>query len=896
MKRPSATYRLQFRDGMTFEKAAAVPYLKRLGVSHLYASPVFTAAAGSTHGYDVTDCNEIDPAIGGRAGFDRLCETLREAGLGLILDIVPNHMAASLDNEWWRSVVEWGEASPYGRHFDVDWSERLTLPVLGRSFGEALSANELGLRLDPKNGSLALGYFDYLPPLHPPTYPMVLDGIDDALARQIAEAASDVGPGQARRMHLAIRNLLSDASATRALQQKLVDLSADRALLERLHEAQPWRLVYWQEARRHLTYRRFFEVTGLIGLRVEDDIVFDDVHRLVLDLVRSGQVDGLRIDHVDGLADPTGYLQRLRGEIGDDTYLVVEKILEQGETLPGEWPVAGTTGYEFIASLAALMTDERRGRRAELDRAYAECRGGPADLEHERRLAKTMMVSRNFEGEVSTLVSILSEIAETGEDRNRLSASELRAALCALIVAFPVYRTYGNARGLPERDRALIGRIAAKVRRDDPGLHPAALQTVLAALEGEVTKSAAGLASLVRTRFQQLTGPVMAKAVEDTLFYRFNRLIARNEVGDDPGNTAPGPESFHREMSDRVRLQPFGLLATATHDTKRGEDARARLYVISEAPGEWNAAVAHWCTMNSGAVRMLPDGPAPEPDIEWLLYQALAGAWPEDLHPQDDSGLDHLRRRFLPYVQKALREAKLRTSWTDINETYEEAVEAYAARLLSPGNRAFLNDFTAVLQPYIRAGAINSLAQTLIKMTAPGVPDVYQGSEEQDFSFVDPDNRCPVDFAHLGEQLRTSMPAWPQNGVRPPLGALKQHVVRGGLMLRSRLPELFSQGSYTKLEVTGRVNRHVVAFARQHDGDLAVTVAPRVVFELVRDGRDPRNSGFWGGASVPLPGADESLTEFFSGRRYEAGRPARIAALFQDWPFAVLTSRPIRLE
>ena len=371
---PSATYRLQFRSGMDFDRAAGiVPYLRDLGVSHLYASPIFAAVTGSTHGYDVIDHNEIDPALGGRAGFERLSAALKRAGLGLILDIVPNHMAASLENQWWFSVVEWGARSPYGAHFDIDWSERLTLPILGRDLDEVLGAGELAFRLDPKRGTLALAYFDTLLPLAPETYGPVLARIDHPAAAEMAEAGKAGRPETADEMHGRVRSLLANAADAAHLSQRLAALSEQRELVAQTHDAQPWRLTFWKDARKHLSYRRFFEVTGLAGVRVERDHVFDDVHRLILELVRSGQVDGLRVDHVDGLADPGAYLRRLRHEVGPDIFLVVEKILAEREALPADWPIAGTTGYEFIASSAAALVEDTGV--AKLQRRYDEAIG-----------------------------------------------------------------------------------------------------------------------------------------------------------------------------------------------------------------------------------------------------------------------------------------------------------------------------------------------------------------------------------------------------------------------------------------------------------------------------------------------------------------------------------------
>ncbi|MEW5424948.1 malto-oligosyltrehalose synthase [Amorphus sp. 3PC139-8] len=885
MSRVTATYRLQFRGGMTFDHAIEIiPYLKRLGVSHLYASPIFTAVSGSTHGYDVTDCNAIDPALGGREGFDRLVAALKAADLGLILDIVPNHMAASLENAWWRSVVEWGPTSPFARHFDIDWREKLTLPILSRPFDEALAAGDLKLRLDANEGCLVLAYFDNLLPLDPTSYATLASAAgDDPLLSRIFAIANEAVSETADSMHAAIRTAASDTTARTDTERRLAALSQDPALISAVHAAQPWRLLYWQEASRHLSYRRFFEITGLVGVRVDDPAIFADSHRLILELVRSGAVDGLRVDHVDGLADPTGYLQSLRGEIGADTYLFVEKILEGDEALAETWPIEGTTGYEFITALAETLTD---GAKAEkLAAAYCAATDADRDLEAERHAAKTLMARRNFAGEVSLLVDLLQSISVGRGEAEPQADETLRDGIVAMVTGFPVYRTYGADGGLPSRDRSLVDDIAARAKADACDKAHAAIDLVTDVLFGRVPAEARDTANRFRERFQQLTGPVMAKAIEDTLFYRFNRLIAVNEVGGDPDDIFAEAGVFHRSMIERVETQPHGLLATATHDTKRGEDARARLYTLSEAAETWAEAVDRWRAMHRGQVAGLASGPAPEPDTEWLLYQALVGAWPEDL-ATDDEALAALRDRFSPYVEKALREAKRRTGWTDIDANYEHAVAAYADRLLDPANTAFLNDFTTTLRPFIRAGVVNSLAQTVLKLTAPGIPDIYQGSEAADFSLVDPDNRRPVDFGKLAEALHRDHPAWPDRGV-PDLATFKPHLIRIGLALRAADPDLYTVGTYLPLDVSGPMRAHVLAFARSYQDRLSITVAPRLPLALFQQASDLRAPGLWEGTELHLAGQG-AFTDALSGRELEGGIIG-LATVFASSPFAILT-------
>nr|WP_310617521.1 malto-oligosyltrehalose synthase [Pantoea cypripedii] len=781
---PTATYRLQFRNGMTFDRAAAlVPYLKKLGISHLYASPVFTAPHDSTHGYDVTHATQIDPSLGGRAGFERMVQALKSAGLGLILDIVPNHMAASLENPWWHDVIAHGEHSRYAHYFDIDWSRPLTLPFLGDTFAEALEKGEISVRADPQSGLPTLAYFDNF-------YPLALDSWQGL-----------------------------------NLQDK-VDIAA-------LHERQAYRLICWRDAATDLSYRRFFEITGLVGVRVEDPEVFAATHRLILELVHSGAVAGLRIDHVDGLADPQGYLERLRQQAGPDCYITVEKILGAEEPLAADWPVAGTTGYEFITALAdALVVSD--GINA-LRQAY------PAgnDMAAELRAAKALMVDRNFAGEFTRLLALAKDIAQEA-----IAENVLHNALRELLLAFPVYRTYATVEGLPAADEALLHAVAANI---SAVTSPEALSFITGLFHGAASDNQI---ALFRTRFQQLSGPLMAKSVEDTLFFRQCTALALNEVGGEPLPQGFSLARFHAAMQTRQQQQPQGLSSTSTHDTKRGEDARARLYTLSEAPDRWATAVTRWRQMHQAHIKSLPAGPAPGPAVEWMLYQALAGAWPVSLRPDDAAGLQDLETRFVAFVEKALREAKQRTDWAESNESYEEAVLAYARQLLSPASQAFLQDFTATLQPFLHAGLANSLSQTIIKLLAPGVPDIYQGSEAPNFSLVDPDNRQPVDFARLA-QLLTSHPPQPDNWLS---GQLKQQMIATLLPLRQQHPQLFLAGDYLPLAAS---SEHLIAFARVDAQAALIVVVPRLPLTV-----------FAGNLPQPLPTWQIALPAPLANRRY----------------------------
>ncbi|XUY28433.1 malto-oligosyltrehalose synthase [Agrobacterium sp. rho-8.1] len=834
---PTATYRLQFRNGMTFDRAAAiVPYLKQLGISHLYASPIFTATSGSTHGYDVTDANEIDPAIGGRAGFDRLVKALKAVEIGLILDIVPNHMAASLENPWWADVVEHGEQSAYARHFDIDWSRRLTLPVLGEDFDQVLEAGDISIELDTATGKPALRCYETHYPL---------------------SVASYVGR-QAQIVH-----------------------TSDKALISQLHDAQPYRLMNWRDASSALSYRRFFEVTGLAGVRIEDASVYEDSHQLIFELVRNGDVDGLRIDHVDGLADPNEYLERLRKDVGPDCYLTVEKILGEGETLPSEWPVSGTTGYEFIAALSDVFVDG--DTLSNLRSAYEITIGKPLDVTDELRSAKLLMVDKNFAGEFSTLLRLAMDILAAQSASAEVNEGDVRCALRELVVSFPVYRTYGTPAGMSEESQSVLADVVDSIEKSEFAPDPDALHRLQNILTGQISDQT-GKSSELRTRFQQLTGPLMAKSVEDTLFYRQNMALALNEVGAEPLPRVYSVDRFHAEMKHRLETQPDALSTTSTHDTKRGEDARARLYAISEAPDLWHSCVKRWCDLNAPFRTTINDGVAPEPLIEWMLYQALAGAWPHTLQPTDSVGLNALEARFIPYVEKALREAKLRTNWGDSNELYEDAVLNYARNLLSPDNHVFLNDFTQTLEPFIKAGSSNSLAQTVIKLTAPGVPDIYQGCEGFDLSLVDPDNRREPDFEALSAQL-SALPDNLNEVEDPCEPKVKQHIIKLLLALRSQASDLFLKGDYLPLDVTGQSASHLVAFARSTKNAAVIVIVPRLAMTAITNAHSLGNA-----AHIHLPSslANSRYVDVLTGKAFDLSDGIDATEVTGGHGFAVL--------
>jgi (1->4)-alpha-D-glucan 1-alpha-D-glucosylmutase len=881
---PTATYRLQFRNGMTFDRAIdLVPHLNRLGVSHLYCSPIFTAASGSTHGYDIADPTEIDPELGGRDGFDRLANALRAADIGVILDIVPNHLSASLDNAWWRSVVEWGAESPYARHFDIDWSQRLTLPFLSTPLEEAAKLDEAHLLFDAERGALAFSFYGSAYPLTPSSYAAALTGMSYPGIREILALAAVARPDNAEDFHEAMRQALAGASDLNTALRSAV--SPER--LVEIVRLQPWAPIQWQKAASGLSYRRFFEITGLVGLRVEDDTVFEDSHALILDLVEKGVVDGLRVDHIDGLADPEAYLVKLRQRIGPNTYLVVEKILEHEEQLPAQWPVQGTTGYEVIATTAlALAPDDL----APLDRAYAALAGRDYDPQAEFQTARRLMIDVNFEGEVTALERMAVDLAACEEDCSTPDPDGMSRALRELLAAFPVYRTYGSRAGLRGQDADVLLKIFEGLYRKTDRTDAAALRCLQAILRGDMRPENLDDAVRFRTRMQHLTGPLLAKSLEDTFFYRYHRLLALNEVGCDPFIAGGSVEHFHARMKERGLRQPNGLSAMSTHDTKRGEDARARLFAIAEAPDVWADAVSRWREMNASGVVQLADGPAPEPEVEWMIYQALAGAWRLGEDGESEASLSAFRDRFLAYVEKSVREAKLRGNWSEAGNDYEKAVLAYAGALFSPEAAAFRADFETTLQPFARAGLINSLTQTLIKLTAPGIPDIYQGSEGLDFSLVDPDNRRPIDFEALTALESADTVGWPETAMA--MAAQKYRLVADMLSLRKRVPAMLSEGHYTPLSVEGPASAHTLAFARMIGETALIVVAPRLPLALMRDGD---GAAAFTGAKLPLPAdlGNLTFTSMTSGETVvvEDGSVS-LDRLFEDAPYAILLTGP----
>lgn len=819
---PRATYRLQFNADFTFDDASKiVPYLAELGISHLYASPIETARHGSTHGYDVVDHTRINPALGGMEGLERLSRTLQAHGMGLLLDIVPNHMGIEGgENDWWNSVLEFGRASPHARTFDINWcragaKERVLLPVLGAPYPEALTRGDISLRFDADRGGFDLIYFDKAFPLRPRSDADLLrlgagasSSISDC-ARRLG--AADERPEEAADIRAEFRVLLkADPAAEGQLAQfaKIVSATCDEgdvSLLHRIVEEQHYRLGFWRLASSELNYRRFFEIAGLAGVRVEDRAVFEKSHRLAFDLIERGLVQGLRIDHVDGLAAPTAYLQALQSVLGPGFYIVVEKILSPGEELRA-WPIAGTTGYEALADLDQIFV--ARDNEPTFSLFYRAETGEHVDYPRAMFATKREVAARSFGSEIADLVHLLVILRDSSFGTRDISLSALETAVLDLLAGFPVYRTYIEGDLASAEDQQIIAEARARAQRYTSSEDKTALNWIAEILTGtRVPNSARDIGCAFCRRFQQLSGPVMAKGVEDTLFYRYGRWIVLNEVGGDPSRFGMTPAEFHAANLHRSHHWPHMLLATATHDTKRGEDARARLLAMTHLPDLWQEIVERfdqrWAELGSAS--------GPDAQERYILWQSLVAAWPA--HLAENSTTRHrFLQRAIAFAQKAFREAKRNTSWTAPNETHESTITSFLTALLE--DAGFVSDVSTRLRPVFTAGVSVTLARLVLKLTMPGVPDIYQGTEALDLSFVDPDNRRPVDYAGLSALLKTRP--------RPVDSSAKIHVMQKLLEDRAHCPDLYSFGSYEPIETA---SREIVAFERVHRGHRLMVVA-----------------------------------------------------------------------
>ena len=909
---PLATYRIQLNAGFTLAQATErVTYWRELGISHCYTSPYLRARAGSNHGYDITDHGSLNPEIGNAEDLQRFVAALRAEGMGQIIDVVPNHMGVmGADNPWWQDVLENGQASAYAGYFDIEWQAlkeelrgKVLLPVLGDQYGRVLDNGELKLVLDAERGELCLHYYQHRFPIDPRHYPRVLGrGVERLAARLGAEhtttlellslitafehlpAHSETAPEKiaerARDKEIHKRRLADLASRCADVVLFLAENVAafngtpgDPSSWDALHaliKEQPWRLAYWRVASDDINYRRFFDSNDLAALRMESTAVFLATHRLLLEWLKAGYIDGLRVDHPDGLYDPGQYFERLQAGAAEagatrQLYIVAEKILAAHERLPQRWPIFGTTGYPFAKAVNDLFVDTANERS--IDRIYAAFIGEKQDFAQIVYRSKKMIVRAAMAGELNVLASQLSRIALANRNTCDFTVNSLRHALGEIVACFPVYRTYVTSRQSSDDDRRYIDWAIALAKKRGPVADLSVFDFVREVLTGAAAVGKqSGYAEQVYAfamRFQQYTAPVMAKGVEDTAFYIYNRLVSLNEVGGDPRSFGASVAAFHRASQERALRWPHTMLASSTHDSKRSEDVRARIDVLSEMPIEWLRRLRRWRRLNRSGKRLVDGAPAPSRHDEYLLYQTLLGVWP--LEPVAALALEQLRQRVAASMQKAAREAKLATSWLYPHGEYEQALDGFIAAVLSgaPKNR-FLADFLPFQQRVGRFGLFNSLSQTLLKFTSPGVPDLYQGNELWHFSLVDPDNRRPVDYATRqalladivrgGAATGEALAAWASELLAHlEDGRIKLYVIWRCLDVRRRLPQLFQGGLYLPLRVSGARAEHVCAFARRSERQVAIVIAPRLFVRLMGEAPLPLGAAVWQDTWVEIP-------------------------------------------
>lgn len=863
-----ATLRLQFHRDFTLADAERwVDYYAALGVSHLYASPLQASRAGSPHGYDGIDPTRIDPELGGEAALKSLVSRLRAHDMGLVLDIVPNHLAVGgSENLWWQDVLAWGQDSPYAGFFDIDWhspdptlSGKLLVPFLGEAYAETLHSGELTLDYDAETAGFHVDYHEHRFPIDPRHYGDILRFSEHntlyeqaAFFEALQQDKDAYASAQDARGQLAKVMESPAAQTSLSAVMKLFDGATPNgatrlhALLERQH----YRLAGWRTASDDINWRRFFDVTELGGLRIEEPEVFEAVHALPLRLVEEGLVDGLRVDHVDGLADPRGYCLRLRQHLDAleakrrsdaprHVALYVEKILGDGETLATDWGVDGTSGYEFMNEVSGLQHDPAGA--APLRQLWHSVSGRDPDFSKEVRQARSEVLSSLLASEFSACARALHAVARAQLSSRDTTLAAIRRALEALIVHFPIYRSYAGDAGRPAADAPFFAKAVKGARQ---ALNPpdvAVLEALERWLGGEAPRDYADNERQLRqraiTRFQQLTSPVAAKAVEDTAGYRSAVLISRNDVGFDGEHFSHSPKRFHMANAQRARDFPASLVTTATHDHKRGEDVRARLAALSEQAVLFASQAERWRKMAAPLRQSLPEGLAPSPGDELILYQILLGAWPPILDPQDDDALERFNQRLADWQLKALREAKLRSHWLWPDEAYESACRTFLEGLLT--TPPLRDSIAAAARTLDLPGAINGLVQTILRLTVPGVPDLYQGSEFWDYSLVDPDNRRPVDYALRKAGLdQAPSPIETLRHWRD--GRIKQAVIARLLNLRRRHPMLFAQGDYQPLMAAGEHANHVVAFTRRHADYQLLVVAPRLTANLLGDADRPQ--------------------------------------------------------
>jgi (1->4)-alpha-D-glucan 1-alpha-D-glucosylmutase len=923
MQFPTSTYRLQFNSTFGFQSAASIiPYLAELGITTIYASPIFQSAPGSTHGYDVVDPNRLNSELGSQSDFENLIEAVKQAGMSWLQDIVPNHMAYHSANSMLMDIFEKGTSSPYFSFFDVVWDHlrlnlrgKLIAPFLGRPYSESLERGELELGYD-ENG-FSVTYYEHKYPLRIESYVSIL--------RHRLESASEQRETASLKLSAAIDSLnaITDDNQTAETRNDLIDraksqlweyFSTDQAvrgyieqvvevfnhdvdLLDRVLRDQWFLLTNWRLATKEINYQRFFNVNGLISLRIEDEAVFNYLHRLIFEMLREDKFIGLRVDHVDGLYDPVGYLVKLRDVCGD-SYIVVEKILDMAEALPARWPVQGTTGYDFLNYVNGLFCNP--SSEAAFNKIYQEIAETTRDWDQLVYDNKKWIIERHMSGDLDNIAYHLKAVSTSTREGIDLTMEGLKKAAVEFSAVFPVYRTYINNERITARDRAYIcDAIArAKERNPEPQRELSFLEKVLLLeVPQHIAWADRGMWLSFVMRFQQFTSPLMAKGLEDTCLYLYNRLISLSEVGGNPSVFGIAPTAFHDFNQRRVRLMPGSLNTTSTHDTKRSEDVRARINVLSEMPDEWERQVLQWQAQNRRCIQEVGGIKVPDKNEEYLLYQTLVGAF-----PFGSVDLESFARRINDYMVKALREAKVHTSWIERNTEYESAVSRFISAILYGSESVgFLRLFRPFHEKVAYYGMLNSLSQTLLKITSPGVPDFYQGTELWDFSLVDPDNRRPVDFAVRENSLRELKRRELENRmelVKALLssmsdGLIKLYTIYKALKVRKNNKRLFDEGVYIPLEVNGRFSNNLFAFARRVGESWAVVIAPRLMASLVGPGELPVGPGVWDAMTIRLTSEMPARwLNVFTGELITGYAWLSVPDVLSNYPMALLLVPP----
>jgi len=930
MRIPTTTYRIQFNADFGFDAAKnIIAYLAELGISDLYASPIFKARAGSTHGYDVVDPNQINPELGSVEDFEALVNEVQQHDMGWLQDIVPNHMAYDSQNQMLMDVLENGTNSDFFDFFDIDWNHpyealkgRVLTPMLGNFYGDCLDNGEIQLKYDQQG--LSVNYYGLTLPVKIESYSRFIIHNLGKLARSIGrhhpdfikllgilyllKNTSDEPKGKERYDQIAfVKGLLWEVYQQNAEVKDFIDnniefFNGEKGKpesfnhLDNFLSEQFYRLSFWKVGAEELNYRRFFTVNELISVKVEELKVFQRTHQLISQLVESGKVTGLRIDHIDGLYDPTNYLERLREKTGD-IYITVEKILEHKEDLPNYWPIQGTSGYEFLNYVNGIFCCI--ASKEKMSDIYSRLTGMYTSYEQLFLDKKRLIVERNMAGDVDNLAHLLKRVSHHSRAGIDFTQHGLQRALAEILIVFPVYRTYINQDGLRASDRAYVTEVIAKVKQHLPLLLKELnyIEKLLLLEEEEsVNTEQKELQRHFVMRLQQLTGPLMAKGIEDTLLYLYNRLLSLNEVGGNPSQFGVTVAEFHEFNQRQHQLWPYKMNATATHDTKRGEDVRARINVISEIPDLWEQQVKTWSEINADKKRKRNDGRSiPDKNDEYFFYQALIGAF-----PFAESEMEKFTERMKDYVVKAIREAKLHTAWLRPDTEYEEGFLAFVEEVLNPSeDNQFMQKFLPFQKFVADYGVFNSLSQILLKVTTPGVPDFYQGTELWDLSLVDPDNRRPVDFEQRLSFLKDIKQKAQQDVTKlidellsgKEDGRIKLFLVTKVLEARKNNIAVFQDGDYLPLEVVGKFKEHVVAFARRYENTIAVTIAPRLLTSLVQPGEYPLGQQVWHDTAVKLPtGMAAAWKNVITQGTVSSDGTLSIGEALKDFPVALLMS------